>query len=327
MNAQGGIQGEDIVSQIKTWFENCPLFTKGLIYISSIVAVLSMVTDSDLYLSNLPAYVVEGFQIHRLFTSPIASHGILSVLFGFFAVLPQCARQEREWGTVKTIVDFLWKNFIINIIYVIMAYALSPITPLFVTRISAAGLWQIFFFQLVERSLQNPEGVSMLLCFPVQIKTKYYPIALWLIFSLLSQLPRIDNLAAMVVGYLHFKYLNDRYFAFLSDTRMSNWSDKFLFAWMKNYNNYASASGASTTSSVPAGRTPGPVIGRVSSGSTNSNSTAATNQPPANFFSGKGVAIGGGTDMENPPPRNPNTYMPLQDDISDLENSAENRGN
>lgn len=319
-NNQGGFQQDDYVGRLKSWFDECPLFTKGTIYICTTIAVLNIVTAiSDLFV-NFPKAIVTGLQIHRLFISPFAFFSIFEVLFAFFAFLPSCAKQEKEWGTVKTIVDFFWKNLLVNVLFVVFVYFLSLFTDLALKKLFCYGLWQIFFVNLVERCLRDPEGVSMLLCLPVQIKNKYYPLVLWLLFSLISGSLRVDNLVSMGVGYIHFKYLNEGYYAFLSDARMSSWSGSFVFAWMRNLPNYVNSSGGMSQSSGSSS-TPGPVIGRVGSNNS-SNNQQQQSGGGFNTFGGKGVAIGG--DEENPVPKQGKNYMPLQDDVSDLDLSDRN---
>jgi len=96
------------------------------------------------------------------------------------------------------------------------------------------GLWLPFFAFIIQTSLANPDGVSMLLCLPIQIKTKYYPIALWVLLSLFSRGPRLDLLIALLVGYIHYKYLNSAYHSYLDASRMSAWSSTMFFSFFKN---------------------------------------------------------------------------------------------
>jgi len=73
------------------------------------------------------------------------------------------------------------------------------------------------------------------MCLPVIVKAKYYPIFLWVLFSLLSQKIKIDLLIAMLVGFIHYKWLNTKYFNYLNDRRMTNWSKGCVFSWMQSF--------------------------------------------------------------------------------------------
>ena len=75
--------------------------------------------------------------------------------------------------------------------------------------------------------------MKWLLCLPIQIKTKYYPIVLILLFSLLNGSPGLDMIMGALVGYLHFAYLDKKYFQYLNDSRMQRWEQIGLCAWFR----------------------------------------------------------------------------------------------
>jgi hypothetical protein len=74
------------------------------------------------------------------------------------------------------------------------------------------GLWPILFCDIVIECNKDPEVGRMyglnsnnkfrLCCFPIQIKSKYYPWVLILFFSLFFG-PQIDLFIGLAVGYLH----------------------------------------------------------------------------------------------------------------------------
>jgi hypothetical protein len=313
-NPMAGLGGGDIVGDIKNWFNSCPPFTKGLLYVCSGITLLNSLTNISKILVNQPYFVVQGFQIQRLIFSPVAFLGILEALFAFLAYLSVSTRIEKEWGTVKTAVDFLWKNFFINITWIAFTYIISVVYQDMVLM-PCHGLWLPFFAFIIQTSLANPDGVSMLLCLPIQIKTKYYPIALWLMLSLFSRGPRFDLLIALLVGYIHYKYLNSAYHSYLDNSRMANWSSTVFFSFFKNLPNYVNASGVTIENNQASSNNSGANVRTV-------NSTA-NNQPQAPAFRGQGVSIGGAS--EEPPaaaPKQHSNYMQLNDDSEDLEASG-----
>jgi len=309
-NPMGALQGGDLVGELKNWFHNCPPFTKGLLYICSTIALLNSITGISAILINIPYAVVHGFQIHRLVFSPFTFGGILEALFGFFAYLSVSTRLEKEWGTIKTAVDFLWKNFFINILWIAIAYVVSIITNKLLGA-PCYGLWQPFFAFIVQTCLANPDGVSMLLCLPIQIKTKYYPAALWVLLSIMSGGPRFDNLVAILVGYLHYKYLNSAYHSFLDSSRMAAWAGTIFFSWFQRLPNYINAAGVSSGNNQ-------------SSSSTSTTTTANPTNVQPQAFRGQGVSIGGAPEEPvRTTQKQSNEYFQL-DESEDLENNAGN---
>jgi len=255
----------------------------------------------------MPYEVVNEFKIHTLFLSPFFSGSIMNLIFGFWSYLGRAGVLEFQWGTIKTMVDFFWKNLFINVLYIVMAYFLNIIwpgkpgsSPFF---IDAHGLWPILFSLITEQALENPDGEAKLMCFPIIVRKKYYPFALWILFSLISGYPGFDDLAGIIVGFVHYKYLNTYYFEWINDRRMARWSTFCLFKFMTSHPNYVPGQASATDIEAPR----------------SSASTAPSSQPQSggsgafNAFSGKGVAIGGTVEETIPAPTNGQGYAELVD--------------
>ena len=58
---------------------------------------------------------------------------------------------------------------------------------------------------IVYRALSNPDADTQFLCLPVTINNKIYPLAIVMFVNLLA-FPRIDILAAALLGYIEFRY-------------------------------------------------------------------------------------------------------------------------
>jgi hypothetical protein len=283
-----GAGQRNILTDISDWFARCPLFTKFIIYICLITSIMHVFTKVGFALTNTPYQVVYHYQIYRLFSSPYIFTSLLGLLFGFLSYLSDAATKEFQWGTVKMFVDFVWKNFLINIIFVGVMQLLSLKWPDLPYFDSCYGLWPILFSMIVEDSLENPEQETPLMCLPVIVKAKVYPIILWALFSLLSQRVKIDLLVGMFVGLIHYKWLNKPYFNYLNDRRMANWSKSCFFSCFRSFKNY-----------VP-GHLSGYNLDYATNTATNSE-RSNDYQAPSTFqaFGGKGVTIGSDDPAEN----------------------------
>jgi len=235
----------DIIADIKNWWETCPLFTRFVIYVCSGLFALSLFSSLAPMLVNQPSKTIGEFQITRLIFSPFCFITIAELLLAFFAYLPMLAGQEKDSGTLAAIVDFFVKNLEINIVFIIVCYFLGSVFPIF-KQFQAYGLWNIFFIHLVEQCLQKPEETTSLFCLPFQVKNQIYPLVLLIVFSIISNIVRLDIFVAIGLAYLHFKYLNVFYHEFMNQSKIEAWENSQLVAWIKSmprYVKYGSMSG------------------------------------------------------------------------------------
>lgn len=111
--------------------------------------------------------------------------------------------QEKQDGTVKMACKFLVTSTTIQILYTLLCLVLSITmsNPRLMQSMSI-GLWPILFCDIVIECNKDPEVGRMLCCFPVEIKSKYYPWALVVFFTLFFG-PQLDLFIGIAVGYCH----------------------------------------------------------------------------------------------------------------------------
>lgn len=88
------------------------------------------------------------------------------------------------------------------------------------------GLWPILFCDIVIECNKDPEVGRMLCCFPVEIKSKYYPWALVVFFTLFFG-PQLDLFIGIAVGYCHIYGLLDR--LMIGSGKAKTFESKFPF--------------------------------------------------------------------------------------------------
>jgi len=238
-------QPSDLAADLRNWWDTCPLFTRFVIYVCSGLLALTMLSNMAPMLVNQPSKTIGEFQITRLIFSPFCFLTIAELLIAFFAYLPMLAGQEKDSGTLAAIVDFFVKNLEINIVFIVVCYVLGHVFPIF-KQFQAYGLWNIFFMHLVEQCLRKPEETTSLFCLPFQVKNQIYPLVLLIIFSIISNIIRLDIFVAIALAYLHQKYLNVFYHEFLNQTRIESWENSQWVSYIKSmprYVKYGSMSG------------------------------------------------------------------------------------
>lgn len=97
------------------------------------------------------------------------------------------------------------------------------------------GLWPLVFTDMVIECMKSPDVARNLCCCPIQIKGRYYPIVILLLFSIFFG-PQISLFFGLAVGYLHvWEYLEK---IEISITRATAWENKFPFSRYKEKSHF-----------------------------------------------------------------------------------------
>lgn len=141
------------------------------------------------------------------------------------------------------------------------------------------GLWPLLFVDLVIQCMGAPEQEMNLCCLPIQIKAKYYPPVLLLIFCLFTGGVQLCLVAGAVVGYMYHYGLLDR--IKLSNAKATLWEGGRLFGSSAQSESFIKAGALGPTMAgeiVNPGNGPAPAEESKSAGFT--------------AFQGKGKSIG-----------------------------------
>lgn len=179
-----------------------PLFNKYLMNLCTFLYLLSWVTGLvNYYMILTPGFLLR-FQVWRIFTGPYVHPDIMTLLFSLFSYIPSGVVEENTMGTVPLAIRFFKLTVLINVLYSVFCLAVGLTLFPALLMMPAISLWPIIFCDMVIQCYQQPEMPRGLCCLPVQIKSKWYPLVLILIFSLFFG-PQMSLFAGLGVGYLY----------------------------------------------------------------------------------------------------------------------------
>jgi len=177
--------------------EVIPLFIKTIVLITIILYIINrFVFNLSLYISNIPFYTIYKFQIWRLFSTSLMNTGIINIILSLTLWIKFGAILESTIGTILYLFIFIINSTLIQIIYTILIFIISliiknkNILQLKLdnnTIVSNSGIWPYIISELTLLSLSNPNQIIKLFFFP-DIKAKFYPIIVFIIFALLNNL-------------------------------------------------------------------------------------------------------------------------------------------
>ena len=126
----------------------------------------------------------------------------MTIIFSLLSFIPHACNDERSQGTVLFTLRFFILNTFINTLSCGIALLLHFVGVDIFMRSQENGLWSILFCNLLIECYMYPEMPRGLCCCPVTIKSKYYPVVLFLIFTLLLGGLDIFMLMGLMVGYM-----------------------------------------------------------------------------------------------------------------------------
>ena len=176
--------------------EVIPLFIKILMLITIFLYIINkFVFNISLYISNIPFFTLYKFQIWRLFSTSLMCTGIINILLSIILWIKFGAILENTIGTLLYLFIFMINSTFIQIIYSLLIFIISliikneKILKLKIDKnvVTNSGIWPYIISELTLLSLSNPNEIIKLFFFP-EIKAKYYPIIVFIIFALFNNL-------------------------------------------------------------------------------------------------------------------------------------------
>lgn len=197
---------QDNGALFKNWWKDLAIFSKFIFITTIITSILSLfMMEFILFILCFnPLLVTQAYTFWQFFTFPYACLNPISALFSLCSYMPICGKKERVLGTIRFIIFFVIQNFVIGLAFIPLFYFLYYIgvpPEVYFFKLFLSGLWPAIMIDMVLSFNQDGEEITQFMCFPIQIKRKWYPWAFFLFFSLLFGVI-FNLLAGILIGYL-----------------------------------------------------------------------------------------------------------------------------
>ena len=301
MNSNNSLNSGDMCRDCKNFFNNLlnsmPYFVKIILCSTVILYIINFIIPYvALFLADIPYFTIYKIQIWRLFTTPFITTSIFSVIFSIIFWYDKASKLEKEIGTIKYMLIFFMNSFFIQILFCTLMLLLSFIIQsqypmkMKVTQagVRNEGIWPILLCDITLLCLSNPEENMKFRFFPCVIKAKYYPLILFLIFTIISGFViDFENLCGIGFGFLYHYFLKNK--LQISNNCACKIGNCFLFRWMKKKQGYVDVGGIGSVMLQNN-------LENVRNVNINGNTpnTTSNNNKGFSAFKGKGIAVGGG---------------------------------
>jgi len=203
-------QENQLLAAYKGWQEKTAFVTRFLVLTVSILTLLSFVgLDFTVYFANIPAFSIMHFEIYRIVLSPFVSNSFITLILMLF-FFPQMGTQlEQQLGSAAFGGLVLSLTLVTNIAFAALCLFLSIFGMPEAMLYECAGFWTVIFSLITIDCMKNPEQPRRLLCFPWDIPSQYFPLAMFAFFSLFGRF-ELSFLVAIGIGYAYSKGFLDK---------------------------------------------------------------------------------------------------------------------
>ena len=226
----GNNNGDDVIRNAYESFQRDTPFVTKFVMMAQIVSwFISWFVDLTFALSNIPYFTVQRFEIYRIVTNLFICNSFFNLVFTYLSFVETGRRLERSMGSTAFAVLFSSFGVVSNVLYVV----LSIVVGVFWT-IPSFGIW-IVLFGIISLECASPPGGGPAeqqqrnrKLFMFEVPTKFYPLALFSIFTLLGGGGfQLGYLISIGLGYMTGWGYLDRFK--VSNTTCRRWEESSSF--------------------------------------------------------------------------------------------------
>ncbi|CAD8135958.1 unnamed protein product [Paramecium pentaurelia] len=198
MNLQSLPQGQQ---SLQDFINQIPFGIKLVTIITFVVYLINLLFN-DLFTNcfiDQPLKVFQGYQIWRLFFTQFIENLFGLIIMPLFICM-NLSDLEKTIGTVVFLLDFFFKSFLIQVIFLILSLIIQN------NNYPSKGLWNVYVVYISLQCFANPEQLRSLFFFPCVLPSKYIPYGLVMIGFMMSQ--SFDPIAALILAYVESYYFN-----------------------------------------------------------------------------------------------------------------------
>ncbi|CAD8100749.1 unnamed protein product [Paramecium primaurelia] len=151
------------------------------------------------YFMDVPYKVLYEYQLWRLFFTQFIEQLFGLIIMPYFMCM-NLSDIEKRLGTVVFLIDFFFKSFMIQVIFLIISLIINNIS------IPSYGLWNVYFVYVSLDCFKNPDSLRTIFLCPCVFPAKYTPFVLFIFGQLISQ--SYDITAAFILLCVEAYFFN-----------------------------------------------------------------------------------------------------------------------
>lgn len=220
MQADAG-QPNPVAERYRQWARETPLVTRSLMQVLVVFYVASFFLNTYA-LVNVPYFTIMSVELYRLLLAPFFTTSFFNLVFALMTLFRMGTTLEASLGSSALLVMLLTLALVTQVLFTAFALTVAILGYAEAMLWSAGGAWLLVIALLAIECLEDPRPTRRLFFLPIEVPTRYFPLALYALYSLFLGL-RIDMLCALAVGYAYAQGRLDRLKP--SSSLLRSWED------------------------------------------------------------------------------------------------------
>lgn len=192
-----------ILSAYIGFVQSTPLVTRYVITLACCTYVSSWFVDPTFALTNIPMFTVERFELYRILTSSLLCPTLLNLIFAYLSFVESGKRLEYAMGSGAFAYLLFLLAVLTNLLYLLGSFILFGLTSNHLYLMGSCGSIWIWILSLLASECSRAPCGSTRRLFVVNVPTLYFPLAILLLFSLLSGSISTPFCLAVAAGYAY----------------------------------------------------------------------------------------------------------------------------
>jgi len=181
--------------------DKTPFVTRTVTVFIVVEYILSFVIGFEEYFGNVTRLTILGFELYRLLLSPFVGNSILTLIILLMSYPSIGSQMEWSMGSSSYLYLMFTMSIVTNLLFNALCLLLIPVLLNSASlQYSCQGFWIILFSLITIECMSSPDAPRRLLFIPIDIPSKYMPIAMYALFSLFDG-PSLSFALAILVGY------------------------------------------------------------------------------------------------------------------------------
>mmetsp|Transcript_6598 Transcript_6598/g.9678 ORF Transcript_6598/g.9678 Transcript_6598/m.9678 type:complete len:323 (+) Transcript_6598:133-1101(+) len=280
--------GNPVLTAYEKFVSETPLVTRYILSAVSISYLLSWWFDLSYALGTIPYFCITRFELYRVVTAPFICQNILSLVFSYLSFIDMGKRLELSLGSTNFLCYLMTMGICTNVLFLFLCATIYSATfNMKYLMYNSVGIWTLIFAVIATDCSNSSMPTRRLFFF--NVPTKWFPLALWGLFTLIGGSGASDLLAIGIgyaYGHGHLNRLK------VSAAKCKQWEDSILInfirrpGWVTGH----AAMGESAWASEANSFFSSPQPQTLPTTTTTSDTTTHSAETPA--FTGGGRALG-----------------------------------
>lgn len=202
--------GNPFLQSYQAWAVRTPYVTRISTVVLTVIYIMTWFIDLQSWFANVPKFTLFYFEVYRLILSPLVGNSLITLILVYLVYPSLGVKMETSMGSSAFLYLILFFTFAVNVIFVVLCLFFYFFGSSTAIQWVCMDFWILLFALITFDCMLMPDMPRRLMFIPVDIPSKYIPLALYVLICLFSGFV-LSYALSLAVGYLWMRGALDRF--------------------------------------------------------------------------------------------------------------------